>query len=1049
MGESKRKHGWLTSLLAMVLALAVSLPLSFLPHGRVEAAGSQMANLVIFVKHKSDDRDVFNAVYTSGGVSYSNWQRIRQMYEEGTGTGYNNSFASYVSVITEGRVGVANYFPQENADKKGVKPLILSSDNNDGGSSLVDEVIRAINDGRIILDAKGNKLDNQNTGFIDNLTIIVQGDTAANGSTAYHATYAGTEKINGSNLRVSHYNVIPSTRLMSDDASLHVTGEKGVIAHEFLHTLGLPDLYRTSGSGEPVGIWDVMASPSYFLQYPLSYLRARQGWIPMETITQSGTYTLTAVSESGGSKVFALRTPLSDSEFICLEYRKKSGDISRFEYRIPASGLLMYRVDNKVDGLDNRAGKNYIYVYRPGVTDPEAAADTASNGSNLVNSAVLDGTAGKTSYGSTDLSADYTKNTLYYSDGTNSGIQISDVKLNGNQLTFTVAFADYKNEISWEGMGDTVSSQCAGDPFLYTDPATGTVYAAFTESIPGNYSYGQVSVKRWDGSAWQQAGAKISPAAAARPVSLAVCGGDLYLSYLDQTGHPVYCRLENGSWKQIARHDVSHPKYMQFAADGADLYAAYEHSGRWMIYNLKSNSLVDSQLTAADFGNPSMLALDGSIYIVYAAYPNGKTEIKKYSNGVWNSVDTVSGRYTNSHYIARQGSKIYAFASIGTVGQEGTGGQNAFLAVFDKGAWTNHTIAAMEQFNFAAMALAGDQVCLAYQDTSANRVKLLQGTGSSFRTIADNLGTSVEYLGICSYGSNVYIATVAQNTDNLVVRRVTVEGSVPPGGDGEGTDKPVNPPAAQEERLLTLTPPEGYTDNCIYIDGVEHAAVKNGGSYQLKLQDTSGKTAVMYAYDARNIPVGMYVWRLTWEGQVCRAVAMPGLQNLLSYHGFSIRVQSPAGIRFKSGIDAGVKQRLIAGNVDGCRLKEYGTLFITNENRKKYPFVKDGTKVGGGRAYWTENGKVTDKVFETVGGRNRFTSVLINLAPNMYAKDISFRAYAVLEWGGQDLIIYGPPVYRSVYTVAKQVQAKGEFKPGSSGYRYVQGIIDSVEKGSP
>ncbi len=166
---------------------------------------------------------------------------------------------------------------------------------------------------------------------------------------------------------------------------------------------------------------------------------------------------------------------------------------------------------------------------------------------------------------------------------------------------------------------------------------------------------------------------------------------------------------------------------------------------------------------------------------------------------------------------------------------------------------------------------------------------------------------------------------------------------------------------------------------------------------------------------------------------------------MLSYHGFSIRVQSPAGIRFKSGIDAGLKKQLLAGGVNGCRLKEYGTLFITNDNREKYPFIKGGTKVGGGRAYWVENGKIYDKVFETVAGRNRFTSVLVNLAPNMYAKDISFRAYAVVECDGQEMIVYGPPVYRSVYTVAKQVQAKGEFKPGSSGYRYVQGIIDAVE----
>lgn len=63
----------------------------------------------------------------------------------------------------------------------------------------------------------------------------------------------------------------------------------------------------------------------------------------------------------------------------------------------------------------------------------------------------------------------------------------------------------------------------------------------------------------------------------------------------------------------------------------------------------------------------------------------------------------------------------------------------------------------------------------------------------------------------------------------------------------------------------------------------------------------------------------------------------------------------------------------------------------------------------------------------------------------MYARDLSFRAYAILECDGQTFIVYGPPVSRSVYTVAKQVQAKGEFAPGTGGYNFVQGIIDSVE----
>ncbi|MDE6518141.1 MAG: hypothetical protein K2L18_09905, partial [Acetatifactor sp.] len=393
---------------------------------------------------------------------------------------------------------------------------------------------------------------------------------------------------------------------------------------------------------------------------------------------------------------------------------------------------------------------------------------------------------------------------------------------------------------------------------------------------------------------------------------------------------------------------------------------------------------------------------------------------------------TIANASTNTHAIVKQGQKIYAFAGrTGTPGSSEVG--TACMVMFDGNSWSSSSVTSMKQFNWVSMDVLEEQVYLAYYDTAAKKARLLRGTGTVLEQYSDQLGIGLDFLQIRSYGDSIYAAVKAENTNTMVVRRKVV------------TESSVTPPTPQNPRMLTLTPPAGYGDSTIYVDGVEYAAKKTGNSYQVELPDTLGKTAVMYSYNSSNIPVGMYVWKLEWNGQTCTAVPLPGLQDMLSYHGFSIRVQSPAGIRFKSGIDAGLKQQLITTGVDGCVLKEYGTLFITNENREKYPFVKDGTKVGGGRAYWTENGVVNDKVFETVSGRNRFTSVLINLAPNMYAKDICFRAYAVLDCGGQEIIVYGPPVYRSVYTVAKQVQTRGEFKAGSSGYKYVQGIIDSVE----
>lgn len=253
---------------------------------------------------------------------------------------------------------------------------------------------------------------------------------------------------------------------------------------------------------------------------------------------------------------------------------------------------------------------------------------------------------------------------------------------------------------------------------------------------------------------------------------------------------------------------------------------------------------------------------------------------------------------------------------------------------------------------------------------------------------------------------------------------------------------------AYEPLKLTLTPPSGYGDAYIYIDGKEYAAQKSGGSYSMTLPDAKGKTAVMYKKSG-DVPTGMAVWLLSYQGTKVTATELKGLRDLISYHGFSIRIQAPAGIRFKSGISEATRAKLLAGGVDGCRLLEYGTLFMTKDNWQKnhLPFVKGGTKVGGGRAYWSERGKVTDLIYERVSGRLRFTSVLINLAPDMYSVALAFRGYAILERNGEQLIIYGPPVSRSVADVAKQVMSAREFAPGSAGYNFVQNIIKRVERG--
>lgn len=243
---------------------------------------------------------------------------------------------------------------------------------------------------------------------------------------------------------------------------------------------------------------------------------------------------------------------------------------------------------------------------------------------------------------------------------------------------------------------------------------------------------------------------------------------------------------------------------------------------------------------------------------------------------------------------------------------------------------------------------------------------------------------------------------------------------------------------------IALKVPEGY-DPTIWLDGMEYSSISRNGQSIVSAPDNA-TNAVVYRYNESGVPVGMYIWTLHYNGSCYEVTGQPELTDLLSYHGFSIRISGKSGIRCKTGISEETKAALLGDGINGYRLREYGTLVMINANRASLPMVKDGAKVMAGISYGTdENGTAIDKVFETVDGRQRYTAVLVGLPPEQYRTEFAFRGYAILEKDGQTTTIYGPIKYRSIYQLAEQMIATGNYPEGSATRDFLDQLIRDAQ----
>jgi M6 family metalloprotease-like protein len=298
--------------------------------------------------------------------------------------------------------------------------------------TLLSNAIREINGSALLT---GKNLDIDDNGEVDSMTFIVSGRTDGWAQLLWphkgDLSFFVNATINGKMVGDYSFHLLDNLFPASGSSSL------SVLCHEALHIFGLPDLYRYTYNGTPVGSWDVMAINTENPQFPNSHSRLRYaGWgSPLAKIAKTGRYTLYPIGSTSGTAAYAIAT-WDPNQFIMLEYRSASNGTAYDTYFGTGSnyhkGLTISRINTAFSGNENRDGtdNDEVYIYRPDET-----AQNQGGGSCAL--ASLSADRGRTAFGNDTAASGYA-GTIYFYDGANTKYIISNVSTAGTTISFDI-----------------------------------------------------------------------------------------------------------------------------------------------------------------------------------------------------------------------------------------------------------------------------------------------------------------------------------------------------------------------------------------------------------------------------------------------------------------------------------------------------------------------------------------------------------------------------------------------------------------------------------
>ncbi len=325
-------------------------------------------------------------------------------------------------------------------------------------NELINRVMAYLEKESASYGINGNELDTNQDGFIDAISFVIEGQknlpsTISWGDLlwAHERDSEGiTQTFLGKKIRA--YNLIYAEDYKESASVFSLNrGTYGTLIHEFGHTLGFKDLYRYGSPNEkPVGFYDIMgnaigSNPQSFLTYFISDYQKETNWhnpIPViSKTTKNLTLSKPKFINKDELRAIKIATGENEKEYFIVEYHDKMNTYE--SYSALESGLIVYRVNENYKYLGNAPKEDHVYIFRPNETEAMSGLGELSKATLNMKRPVL---------GKNEIATNTTfdNQTLFYSNGKNSGIKIEVTSETNDSITFNVLLPTIEGEGSKE-----------------------------------------------------------------------------------------------------------------------------------------------------------------------------------------------------------------------------------------------------------------------------------------------------------------------------------------------------------------------------------------------------------------------------------------------------------------------------------------------------------------------------------------------------------------------------------------------------------------------